>query len=301
MTRTATVGFIGLGMMGIHMASNILAAGFGLVVHDISAEPCARMAAKGARVAANAADVAAQAATSVIMVDTTAQVEEVIFGPEGLCNGLQSGDQVLCMATIDPQAARVFAARLSDLGVGFVDAPVSGIEKGARSGTLKAYVGGTQETLSAIRPVLEAMTAEVHHIGEVGQGLAMKLVNNLMCQVGWVVASEALILGTRAGLDPARMVELIGNATGNSAAFQYLGPRWLERDFDGIRLDITFKDMQHQIDLGKALGVPMPMLNLAHQMYEMARSKGLGSEDGVAVIKVYEDLAGVQPHRDGSD
>ncbi|MEZ5649945.1 MAG: NAD(P)-dependent oxidoreductase [Burkholderiaceae bacterium] len=292
MDRNATVGFIGLGMMGIHMATNIAKKGFPLIVRDINAAPCQQMTALGAAIADDPRAVAESARIVVLMVDTTAQVEEVIFGSDGITAGARAGDQVLCMSTVDPSAVRGFAKRLEALGIGLVDAPVSGMEKGARAGTLKAYAGGSDANLAACRPVLDAMTAEVHHIGPVGQGLAMKLINNMLCQVGWVVAAEALVLGQKAGLDPQRMVDLIGNATGNSVAFQYLGPRWLARDFDGIRLDITFKDMQHQIDLGKAMGVPMPMATLAQQIYEMARCKGLGSEDGVAVVKVYEDLAG---------
>lgn len=295
MSREETVGFIGLGMMGIHMATNVLKNGFQLVVRDILPAPCEALAAQGAEIAESPAAVAQKARIIVLMVDTTAQVEDVIFGEDGIVQIAREGDQILSMSTIDPSAVRSFAERLERSGIGLVDAPVSGMEKGAREGALKAYVGGTQENLAACRPVLEAMTAEIHHIGASGQGIAMKLINNLLCQVGWVVASEALVLGQKAGLDPDRMVELIGNATGNSVAFQYLGPRWLERDFDGIRLDITFKDMQHQIDLGKDFGVPMPMVNLAHQMFEMARCKGYGSEDGVAVVKVYEELAGISP------
>ena len=295
MSRQDTVGFIGLGMMGIHMARNIVKKGFPLVVRDLSAERCAQLVEKGAEVADSPAAVADKAGVIVLMVDTTAQVEEVIFGEDGIATRAREGDQVLCMSTIDPEAVRHMAARLETQGIGMVDAPVSGMEKGAIAGQLKAYVGGTQENLTSCRPVLDAMCGEIHHIGGSGQGLAMKLVNNMMCQVGWVVAAEAMVLGQKAGLDPERMVELIGNATGNSVAFQYLGPRWLERNFDGIRLDITFKDMQHQIDLGKAVGVPMPIANLAQQMYEMARCKGYGSEDGVAVVKVYEELAKVLP------
>lgn len=289
--RDGTVGFIGLGMMGIHMAGNILKKGLPLVVRDVVPAPCEQLADQGAEIADNPANVAAKARITVVMVNTTDQVEEVIFGDQGITRKAQSGDQVLCMSTIDPEAARSFAGRLEASGVGFVDAPVSGMEKGARAGTLKAFVGGAEENLAICRPVLEAMTSQIHHVGGVGQGLAMKLVNNMLCQVTWVTIAEALVLGSKAGLDPKQMVELIGDATGNSVAFQYMAPRWLERDFDGIRLDITFKDMQHQIDLAKSLGVPLLVGNVAHQVYEMARCKGLGSDDGVSVVKVYEDLA----------
>lgn len=294
--RSNTVGFIGLGMMGIHMATNVVRKGHPLVVYDIVAEKNERLAKEGAVVSASPADVARQARIVVLMVDTTAQVEEVLFGPDGVVQAAQSGDKILCMSTIDPAAVRRFSKALAEKGIGILDAPVAGMEKGAREGTLRTYVGGEAADLEVCRPVLEAMAPTIVHIGPSGQGLAMKLVNNMMCQVGWVVAAEALVLGAKAGLDPKLMVELISNATGNSVAFQYMGPRWLARDFDGIRLDITYKDIQHEIDLGKSVGVPMIMASVAQQMYEMARCMGHGSEDGVAVIKVYEDIAGLGAH-----
>lgn len=293
--RSTTVGFIGLGMMGVHMATNIVRKGSSLVVYDIVPARCERLAGQGARIARGPAEVGEKARVVVLMVDTTAQVEKVLFGPEGTTRFAQAGDQVICMSTIDPEAARGFAARLAEKGIGMIDAPVSGMEKGAREGTLKAFVGGTAEDLAACRPALDAMASTVIHMGPSGQGLAMKLVNNMLVQVGWVAIAEALVLGTKAGLDPKQMVEVLGAATGNSVALQYMAPRWLERDFEGIRLDITYKDMQHQIELANSLGVPMFMANVAQQVYQLARCSGLGSEDGVAVVKVYEDLADVKP------
>lgn len=291
--RDDTVGFVGLGMMGAPMAANILRKGFPLVVHDRHPQACDGLAAEGAGPCDTPAAVADRARTIVVMVDTTAQVEEVIFGPQGIHAAARSGDVVLCMSTIDPAAARRFARTLADRDIGLIDSPVAGMQAGAIAGTLRAYVGGEADVLASCRPVLEAMATTIVHIGGPGQGLAMKLVNNMLCQVGWVAASEALAVGAKAGLDRAQMVELLCAASGDSAALRYLGPRWLKRDFDGIRLDITYKDMQHQIDMGKALGVPMPMANTAQQIYEMARCKGYGDEDGVAVIKVYEELAGL--------
>ena len=291
--RDKTVGFIGLGMMGVHMATNIVRKGHKLVVCDLVPEKNQQLAREGAGVAASPKDAARQARIVVLMVDTTAQVEDVLFGPEGVVQAAQPGDKVICMSTIDPAAVRRFAAVLAEKGVGIIDAPVAGMEKGAREGTLRSYIGGTEADLEACRPVLEAMATTIVHIGPVGQGLTMKLINNMFCQIGWVLVAEGLVLGAKAGLDPKLMVDLISNATGNSVALQYMGPRWLARDFDGIRLDITYKDIQHQVDLGKSLGVPMFMANIGQQVYEMARCMGHGSEDGVAVIKVYEQMAGV--------
>jgi 3-hydroxyisobutyrate dehydrogenase len=287
------VGFIGLGMMGVHMATNVVKKGHPLVVYDIVPDKNARLAELGATIANDPADVSRQARVVILMVDTEEQVEDVLFGLRGMIQTMQPGDKVICMSTIDPDAIRRFSTKLTEKGVGIIDAPVSGMELGAREGTLKAFVGGAAADLSACKPVLEAMTMTIMHIGPLGQGLVMKLVNNMLCQVGWVVAAEALVLGTKAGLDRKQMVEMISNATGNSVAFQYMAPRWLERNFEGIRLDITYKDMQHQINLAKSLGVPMFMANVAQQVYQLARCSGYGSNDGISVVKVYEELTGL--------
>jgi 3-hydroxyisobutyrate dehydrogenase len=199
------------------------------------------------------------------------------------------------MSTIDPGALKRMRERLQEKGVELIDAPVSGMEKGAIDGTLKAFVGGTTEALDKASAVLQAMCSEVIHFGPIGSGTTMKLVNNLLVQVAWISIAEALALGAKAGLDPKQMVDVIGKATGNSVAFQYSAPRILARDFDGIRMDITYKDLELQTALGKSLGVPMFMGAVAQQVYQMGRGFGLGSEDGgSAIIKVYEALTGVR-------
>ena len=131
------------------------------------------------------------------------------------------------------------------------------------------------------------------HVGAIGQGCAMKMINNMLAQINRIVIAEALVLGARAGLDPKQMVELIGKATGNSAAFQIYAPRMLAHNFAGSRMDITFKDMELQTSLGKSLKVPLFMANMAQQVCQMGRAAGFGSEDGSAIVKVYEQLAGI--------
>lgn len=292
-SRDKTVGFIGLGMMGLPMAKNILKAGHPLVACDISQARRDTIVGLGGQSASGPADVAKRAAIVISMVDTTAQAEEVIVGPGGIIEGAQPGDVVVSMSTIDPGALHAMHARLGEKGVGLIDAPVSGMEKGAIAGTLKAYVGGDAAVLEKATPVLKSMTSEIVHFGPIGQGTTMKLINNNLCQVGWVLVAEALMLGTKAGLDPKQMVQTILRATGNSVAFEYSAPRILDRNFDGIRLDISFKDLELQTQLGKSLKVPMFMTNTAQQVYSAARALGLGSEDGGAtLIKVYEHLTG---------
>ncbi|RQR22839.1 NAD(P)-dependent oxidoreductase [Burkholderia sp. Bp9143] len=293
-SRDATVGFIGLGMMGGPMAANIIKAGFPVVVYDIDEQRVDHFVGLGAMAAAGPADVALRASVVVSMVDTTAQAEEVIVGPGGIITKARPGDLVISMSTIDPIALKSMHALLSSHGMDIIDAPVSGMEKGAREGTLKAFVGGSPEALERARPVLQSMASEIIHFGPIGQGTTMKLINNMLIQVAWISIAEALVLGAKGGLDPRQMVDVIGKATGNSVAFQYSAPRILARDFDGIRMDITYKDMELQTSLAKSLKVPMFIANTAQQVYQMGRAAGLGSEDGgAAIVKIYEDLTGV--------
>ncbi|WP_179403755.1 NAD(P)-dependent oxidoreductase [Burkholderia guangdongensis] len=292
-SRERTVGFVGLGMMGGPMADNILKNGHSLVVYDIDPRKVDRLAAMGAERGEGPADLARRAGILISMVDTTAQAEEVIIGPGGFIETAQPGDVVISMSTIDPLALRKMQETLARKGIDIIDSPVTGMEKGAKEGTLRAYVGGKPEALEKVRSVLESMTSQILHLGDVGNGMAMKLVNNMLFQVNRILIIEALALGAKVGLDPKQMVEVIGNTTGNSVAFQYSAPRIVAREFEGIRMDITYKDIELQTALAKSVKMPMFMANAALQVYQMARAAGLGNEDGVAVVKIYEQFTGV--------
>jgi 3-hydroxyisobutyrate dehydrogenase len=292
-SRDKTVGFVGLGMMGGPMAENILKKGHPLVVYDIDRKKVAQFVEMGAIAATDPADMARQARVLISMVDTTAQAEEVIVGPNGFIENAQQGDVIVTMSTIDPFAVRAMQQKLDAKGVALLDAPVTGMEKGAKEGTLKAYVGGNPDALERARPALQSMTSEILHLGALGNGISMKLVNNMLMQVNRVLIAEALALGAKLGLDPQQMVDVIGKTTGNSVAFQYSAPRILARQWEGIRMDITYKDVELQTQMAKSVKMPLFMANAALQVYQMARAKGLGSEDGVAVIKLYEEFTGV--------
>ena len=292
-SRDTTIGFVGLGMMGGPMAENILKKGHTLVVYDIDRKKVAQFVEMGAIAATGLADMARQAKVMISMVDTTAQAEEVIVGPNGFIENAQAGDVIVSMSTIDPFALRAMQKKLDAKGVDLLDAPVTGMEKGAKEGTLKAYVGGNPDALERARPALAAMTSEILHLGELGNGISMKLVNNMLVQVNRVLIAEALALGAKLGLDPQQMVDVIGKTTGNSVAFEYSAPRILARDWNGIRMDITYKDVELQTHMAKSVKMPMFMANAALQVYQMARAKGMGSEDGVAIVKLYEEFTGV--------
>jgi 3-hydroxyisobutyrate dehydrogenase len=276
------------------MALNLIKNGFALVVHDIDRAKVERLRARGAKVADSAKHVAAASARTIVMVETTPQAESVIAGEQGIIQSAASGHIVICMSTIDPFAARRLGGRLAARGVAMLDAPVSGGTVRAASGELSIIAGGPAETFEACRDVFKAMGANLFHVGDLGQGLAMKLVNNMLGQVARVAIAEALILGVKAGLDPRTIYDVVRVSTGTSHAFETGVPRILARDFSpGGTIDITYKDQELQTAFAKQLGVPLLLANVTQQLYQMARAAGLNKEDGLAVIKVLEKLAGV--------
>ena len=290
-----TVGFIGLGNMGGPMALNLVKHGFSLVVHDIDPAKADIWRTRGATVADSAEGVAAKVERTICMVETTGQAEAVIAGERGIIRSAQSGHIVACMSTIDPLVARRLAEQLATRGIAMVDAPVSGGTERAASGELSIIVGGAAKTVAACQDLFGAMGAKVFHVGALGQGLAMKLVNNMLVQVNTVAVAEALVLGVKAGLDPKVIYDVVRASTGNSFAFETRAPRILKRDFTpGGTVDISFKDQELETAFAKQLGVPLLLANVSQQVYQMARAAGFNKEDGSAIVKVLERLAGVK-------
>jgi 3-hydroxyisobutyrate dehydrogenase-like beta-hydroxyacid dehydrogenase len=274
-----SVGFIGLGNMGRPMSLNLVKHGFPLIVHDIDPAKVEPLRARGATVADSPEGVAAGADRTICMVETTAQAETVIAGPRGIVRTAKPGHIVVCMSTIDPFAARRLADTLAKSGVAMLDAPVS----------------GAPETFEACRDLFKAMGTKIFHVGGIGQGLAMKLVNNMLVQVNAVAVAEALVLGVKAGLDPKTIYEVVRVSTGTSNAFERGVPKILSRDFSATgTIDISFKDQELETAFAKQLGAPLFLANLSQQVYQMARAAGLGKQDGTAIIQVLEKLAGVR-------
>ena len=293
--RNKTIGFIGMGMMGGGMAANLLKADFDMVAYDIDPARNEHFAGLGAKIANGPAGVAQGASTVICIVETTAQVREVVLGDGGIIEGAQEGDIFVCSATIDPLAVKEMHAILAGKGIKMLDAPVSGGVPRAVSGDLSIIVGGDGAVVEACRPYFDAMSANVFHMGEIGHGLAMKLCNNMITQVTKVVIAEAMALGAKAGLDPQQMVDVISVSTGNSDSFRAAAPRYLSGDFSpGGTIDISYKDQELETGFAKALGVPMFMAAASQQVYQMARAAGLNKKDGSSLIMLYEEMVGVK-------
>ena len=288
------VGFIGLGAMGGPMALNLVKAGFALVVNDIDAAKTGPLKAKGAEVAASAQAVAAAVDRTIVIVETAEQAEAVIIGAHGIIRGAKPGHIVLCMATIDPFAARSFADRLAAVDIAMLDAPVSGGTGRAQSGELSVIAGGAADVFAKCEDLFAAMGNRSFHVGPLGSGLAMKLVNNMLVQVNTVAVAEALVLGVKAGLDPQTIYEVVRVSTGASAAWELRVPRILKGDFvPGGTIDISYKDQELETAFAKRLGVPLLLANVTQQVYQMARAQGLNKQDGSAIVKIFEQMAGV--------
>ncbi len=290
-----TVGFIGLGAMGGGMAANIVKAGFKVVVFDILPERVEALTTVGAEAATSPMAVSEAVDRSITMVETTAQTEAVIFGEAGIVQSAKAGHQIAMMSTIDPVATKRMHAELASKGIGMVDAPVSGGTPRAASGDLSVIVGGDEDDVNGWRPYFEPMAANIFHVGGIGQGLAMKLVNNMLIQVNTVAVAEAFALGAKAGLDPQTMYDVIRVSTGASFALDHRVPRFLSGDFaPGGTVNISYKDQELETAFAKELGVPLLLANVSQQVYQMARAKGLSKEDGASIIKLYEEMVGVK-------
>jgi 3-hydroxyisobutyrate dehydrogenase len=277
------------------MALNLVKHGFSLVVHDIDPAKVEPLRAKGAAVADSPERVAAAADRTISMVETTAQATEVIAGDRGIAKSARRGNIAISMSTIDPFVAKKLCADLATRGIAMLDAPVSGGTVRAQSGELSIIVGGEADTFKACQDLFQAMGANIFHVGGIGQGLAMKLINNMLGQINTVAIAEALVLGVKAGLDPQTIYDVIRVSTGTSHQFATRVPRMLARDFaPGGTIDISFKDQELETAFAKQLGVPLLLANVSQQVYQMARAAGLNKEDGSAIIKVLEKIAGVE-------
>ncbi len=290
----SAVGLIGLGVMGGGMAENILKAGIPLVAYDIDTSKLRHFQSLGAAAAISPADVARQAPRSICIVETTAQARAVITGEDGIIAGAAPGHAVACSATIAPDAIQTMHAALAARGIALIDAPVSGGGPGAKAGTLSVFAGGDSAAIDAFRDVFDAVAANVFRLGKLGNGMAMKLVNNMLIQTASVAIAEAMVMGRKAGLDLRTIYDVVRVSAGYSFAFELRVPKMIARDFvPGGTIDISYKDQELQTAFAKELGVPVFVANVTQQVYQMGRSLGLGKEDGSALIKLYEHLAGL--------
>ena len=291
-------GFIGLGAMGSPMASNLLKAGIPLVVYDIDERKCRHVEKQGAQVASSPAAVARDATQIICMVDTTAQVRAVMTGAGGVMEAAGHEHHIACMSTIAPDEIVRLHDELQRCGVLFIDAPVSGGVERAVDGTLAIFASGGPRALSKFHDAFDSLGSHIFQMRDIGHGMAMKLINNMLVHVNSVAVAEAMALGTTAGLDPQMIYDAVKVSTGYSIAFEMRAPRMIARDFvPGGALEIANKDQELVTRFAKQLGVPLLLATLTQQIYQIAHNMGLAKEDNAALIKVYDQLSGTS-HRE---
>ncbi len=274
--------------MGEPMAHALLRSGFPVVASaHRNRAPLERLAAAGARAVAHPGAVAAESEIVVLCVPDAPQVEDALFSEHGIVSGLREGSIVVDMSTISPVASRRFAERLAQRGIGFVDAPVSGGPMRAQSGTLTIMVGASEEHFARVRAVLEAMGTP-HHLGPVGMGETVKLVNQIAIGSIMIANAEALMFARKAGADLDAVREVLKSATASNYVLeQWIPKTWLGAGFDGgFAMDLLRKDLAAALDAARSMGHPMPQAALAHQLYTL-QSETDGKRDYTAIAKLY--------------
>ncbi|MDQ6915734.1 MAG: NAD(P)-dependent oxidoreductase [Actinomycetota bacterium] len=288
------VGFIGLGIMGSRMAANLRRAGFELTVWNRTAARAREWAeVHGAEVAVRPADVAAASDVVVTMVVDGDQVEQVLLGEGGAVEGARPGLLCVDMSTIGPAQARALGAALAGRDVRFMDAPVSGSSPRAQDGTLTIMAGGEDEDFARARPLFEAMGERVVHVGALGDGQTIKLINNAVAAVNCATVGEALLVGRRAGVDLDALVRVMGASSGASAMLALKADPMRRHDYETLfKLEHMLKDVRLCLEAGQDAGAPFTFAAHVREVLSAAMGRGLGEADFAALIEVLEGQAG---------
>jgi 3-hydroxyisobutyrate dehydrogenase len=292
---TETIGFIGLGIMGRGMVANLLKAGFSVRIWNRTADRMPPLVEAGAKPANSPADVAAKSDIIITCVSDTPDVKAVILGDGGVINGAKAGSLVIDMSTISPQTTRDIAAKLEKEGIHMLDAPISGGSEGAAKGTLSIMVGGDEEQFARARPAFEAMGKTITHVGRIGAGQTVKLVNQILVVVTMLAVGEGLLFAQAGDLDLEKTLIAVTGGAAGSWMLANRGPQVVNRDWrPGFTMDLQQKDLRLVLEAADQMGVPLPATSLVYQLYRALQQKGLGSEGNHALVKALEDLAGIK-------
>jgi 2-hydroxy-3-oxopropionate reductase len=288
----ADLGFVGLGIMGRPMALNLLKGGHRLSLWSRSGVP-AELVAAGGIACASGSDVARASEVVFCIVPDAPDVEQVLFAPGGVAEGLSAGKVFVDMSSISPIAARELAARVRALGCEYVDAPVSGGDVGARAGTLTIMAGATEEGFARVRPLLGLLGKNVTHVGPNGAGQTAKVANQIVVALTIEAVGEALLFAAKAGVDPAKVRQALLGGFASSRVLEVHGQRMIERDFEpGARIELHQKDLENALSGARAMGLALPATALAQQLFNAARAMGGARWDHSAMVRALEALAG---------
>ncbi|MFB9989723.1 NAD(P)-dependent oxidoreductase [Bacillus benzoevorans] len=289
------IGFIGLGTMGLPMAHNLLKSGYELIIYNRTKEKMSILEEKGAMIARSPKEVAAQSELVFTMLTADAAVEEVILGEDGIIDGAYPGLIVIDSSTIAPNTSKKVAEELALHDVEMLDAPVTGSEPQAIEGTLTFMVGGKKEIFEKCMDLFLVLGKIAYYMGGHGQGSYMKLANNSMAAINLLAFSEAITMATKAGIDPEVFMQVVSSGAARSAMAENKAAKVINRDFHPhFMAQLLHKDLGLASDTAKELEISAPVLALVKEIFQMAKAKGYGAEDMCAVVKCYEEWAGIK-------
>ncbi|MCX7303769.1 MAG: 2-hydroxy-3-oxopropionate reductase [Hyphomicrobiales bacterium] len=290
-----TIGFIGLGIMGAPMAGHLLDAGYPVVTSSHRKPPPAELVAKGLRAVASHRVVAQACDIIITMVPDTPQVEDVLFGENGVAAGLSKGKIVIDMSSISPIATKEFASKINALGCDYLDAPVSGGEVGAKAASLTIMVGGEEKAFERAKPVFEKMGKNITLVGPNGVGQTTKVANQIVVALTIEAVAEALVFASKAGADPAKVRQALMGGLAASRILEVHGERMVKRTFQpGFRIELHQKDLNLALEGARALGVALPNTSTTQQLFNSCAANVGGKDDHSGLVKALERMAGYE-------
>jgi len=290
-----TIGFIGLGIMGMPMARNLLKAGFKVSVYNRTAEKADRLVPEGARKTGSLQELADGSSIIISIVSDTPDVASLLLGEDCLIEHTAPGTVIIDMSTISPQVTKELAERLREKGIHMLDAPVSGGEQGAIDGTLSIMVGGEPAVFERCRLVFEALGKNIIHVGGNGAGQTVKLVNQILVAGTLNAVSEALVFAQKQGVDLTKAIDAVKSGAAGSWQLANLAPRMVERDFrPGFMVDLMQKDLRLVMEAAEAKHVSLPATSLIHQLLATLQAHGDGKSGTQALVKVIEQLSATE-------
>ncbi|MCJ7778543.1 MAG: 2-hydroxy-3-oxopropionate reductase [Sedimentisphaerales bacterium] len=292
------IGFIGLGIMGKPMAMNLIKGGFALTVYDIRKEPVKEVVAAGAKKGKSNKDVAAQSDVVITMLPNSPDVKEAVLGKNGVLEGAQAGMILVDMSSIAPMVSKEVAAEVQKKGVEMLDAPVSGGEPKAKDGTLSIMVGGKKEVFEKVEGILKVMGSSAVLVGDIGSGNITKLANQIIVALNIAAMSEAMVLATKAGVDPEKVFQAIRGGLAGSNVLNAKVPLVLDGNFKpGFRIELHIKDLANAIDTAYSVGVPVPLTGGVMEIMQALKVDGKGGNDHGGIIQFYEKIAKAEVRR----
>ena len=289
------IGFIGLGIMGKPMAGHLIDAGYDLVVHNRNRDAVDELVGRGATEAHSGKEVAEQSDIVITMLPDSPDVESVALGEGGIIEGAHEGLIFVDMSTIAPSVTTQVGEVLAEKGVQSLDAPVSGGDIGAQNATLSIMVGGDEDTFNTVKPLFDVMGQSAILCGPLGAGQTVKACNQILVAVTIAGVSEALTMGTKAGVDPIKIVQVLSGGLARCGVLENRGERMVNGDFDpGFRIRLHYKDLNIIQKTSNDFGVPLPVTSEVFELFKTAMIKGRGELDHSGLLTVIEEMSNIQ-------